>query len=737
MVSRRTRALAAIAAVAAAATAWWWPAAATPEDDLWALAAELSRSDDPFFGGAQVDALVQQRAALRPDERLARIDVDLRLGGHRLRLGDVEGAIAAYQQALADARSEPLLAAGERGGLQEFHLRLGLAYLRQAEKVNCIARHAPACCVWPLQGDGLHRDAAPAERALDAFLEYLRVAPDDQGVRWLANVAAAAARQAERLPPALRWPAIAPATAPQFVDRAPDLGVDAFDLCGGAAVVDVDGDGRLDLVSSAWGQSTPMKLFVRTPDGAFADRAGVSGLARQPGGLNLTVADHDNDGDPDLLVLRGAWLLDRGQIRNSLLENDGAGNFRDVTAAAGLMHPARPTQTGVWADFDGDGDLDLFVGNESRQEIGPHPGGDYPCQLFRNDGGRYVDVAASAGVTNDRYCKGACVGDYDDDGDLDLYVSNIGANRLYRNDGGLHFTDVAAQLGVTEPSGRSFACWFFDYDHDGRLDLFVAGFQATLREVASDLLRQAGEHAPAGGTQPRLYRNLGGRFADVTAAAGLARVTLPMGANFCDFDGDGWLDIYLATGEPGYEVLVPNVMLRNAAAPGGGRTYVDATTATGLGHLQKGHGVAFADIDQDGDQDLWHQLGGFYPDDAYYNALFENRGGGRLLSIELVGTRSNRDATGARLRVDLAAPSGARSLHRAVGCVSSFGGSSARQELGLGDATAVTKVVVRWPAGGEQQFVDLPLGGHVRLVEGRVDVEVLTRPPLPLVARSR
>jgi hypothetical protein len=177
-------------------------------------------------------------------------------------------------------------------------------------------------------------------------------------------------------------------------------------------------------------------------------------------------------------------------------------------------------------------------------------------------------------------------------------------------------------------------------------------------------------------------------------------------------------------------------MLRND----GGRRFTDVTVATGLGHLQKGHGVAFADIDQDGDQDLWHQLGGFYPDDGYYNALFENRGGGRLLSLELVGTK-NRSAVGARVRVDLEAPGGPRSLHRAVGCVSSFGGSTLRQEIGLGDATAVTRVVVQWPgassAGSEQVFTGLPLGGHVRLVEGRADVEVLVRPAFRFGAGKR
>ncbi len=723
-----------VAAAVVAAAVWSARAARVavddPEADLQRVGDKLRRSDDPFFGHAQLDQLERERAALAASDRLGRIDVALKLYGNRLRLGDVDGAIEAIVQAFADARQEPALA----GRLQEFHVRLGFAWLRKAEKINCIARHNGACCVWPLAGDGLHADAAPARAALAEFLTALQLAPGDPATQWLAHLAATACGKPDLVPAAQRWPTPPVVARPQFVDRAPDLGVDAFDLCGGAAICDVDGDGDLDLVATSWDPAAPMKLFCSNGDGTYANATAAAGLSRQLGGLNLTTADYDGDGDQDLLVLRGAWLMDRGQIRNSLLQNDGHGHFVDVTAAAGLALPARPTQAAVWGDFDGDGDLDLFVGNESRREIGPHPGGEFPSQLFRNNGdGTFADVAAAAGVTNDRYCKGACAGDYDDDGDLDLYVSNCGPNRLYRNDGGMRFTDVAEQLGVTEPSGRSFACWFFDYDNDGRLDLFVAGFQASLADIAADMLRQAGRDVPGAGARPRLYRNDGGTFTDVTAAMGLARVTLPMGANFCDFNGDGWLDIYLATGEPGYELLVPNLMFQNV----GGRSFVDVTAVTGLGHLQKGHGVAFADLDGDGDQDLWHQLGGFYPDDAYYNALFENEGGGRLLVLELEGAGQNRNAIGARVRIDLDTPAGPRSLHRAVGCVSSFGSSTLRQEVGLGDAIAVERVAVRWPDGRKQQFEGLPLGGHVRIVEGRAGVEVLARRPFALGGKAR
>src|SRR6185503_11359624 len=126
--------------------------------------------------------------------------------------------------------------------------------------------------------------------------------------------------------------------------------------------------------------------------------------------------------------------------------------------------------------------------------------------------------------------------------------------------------------------------------------------------------------------------------------------------------------------------------------------------------LQKGHGVAFADFDHDGDQDLYHELGGFVPADRFQNALFENTGhGGHWLSLELAGVHGNRDAVGARIRVVLATPAGPREVHRALGSVSSFGGSPHRQEIGLGDATAITRLEIRWPGAKAQQvYTDVP-----------------------------
>jgi len=291
---------------------------------------------------------------------------------------------------------------------------------------------------------------------------------------------------------------------------------------------------------------------------------------------------------------------------------------------------------------------------------------------------------------------------------------------LLRNDGpvgsgGWRFTEVASLAGVKEPL-LSFGSFFFDYDNDGWPDLFVAGYgawnESMAGSVAADYLG-----LPSRAERGRLYHNRGdGTFEDVTKAAGLYRVVPAMGLNFGDLDNDGWLDIYLGTGNPEFSSLVPNRMFRNAE----GRFFQDVTTAGNFGHLQKGHAVAFGDIDNDGDQDVFELMGGAYLSDKAYSALYENPGNAnRWMSLELEGVRSNRSAIGARIKVALETKNGSRFLYRTVGSGGSFGCSPLRQEIGLGDARRILSVEIFWPTTGLTQKVGgLQLDHRYRIREG-------------------
>ena len=682
------------------------------------LERRIRDSSNPYFGEQQVPEVRDQLAkpGLAPMDQIA---LRVRLGKELMRLGAVGEAIETIEGAFT---------VGKQAGLTlpaELHAWMGLVYFRQAEISNCIQRYNAECCIFPLEGGGVHQVDEPARRAGYHYLMFLDGLPGNLAARWMVNLSAMALGDFPAgVPEALRIPVrAADYDIKRFVNIAPEVGVGTFNLCGGAAAVDFDGDGWIDIMTSTWDPGGPLTFYRNRGDGRFDDVSTASRADDQLGGLNCQAADYDGDGDVDLLVLRGAWLAEDGRMRNSLLRND-AGKFTDVTHEVGLAEPAYPTQAAAWADFDNDGDLDLYVGNESSPEAGMLCKG----QLFLNDDGKFTDVAARAGVANDDakgvglFCKGVAAGDYDNDGDVDLYVSNAGPNRLYRNKGDGTFDEVSRQAGVEGPTGRSFAVWFFDYDNDGWFDLFVAGYQGTLGDVVAGYLGLAHK-----GLAPRLYRNLGnGRFVDMAAEAGIQHPYLTMGASFGDLDNDGWLDVYLTTGDPEFDTLTPNVMLRNDR----GKRFQDVTISGGFGHLQKGHGVAFADFDHDGDQDIYNQLGGFYPSDKFRNGLYLNPGhGNHFLHVKLVGTRSHRSGSGARIEVVVETPSGVVSMHRAAGSVSSFGGSRQRQEIGLGAATRIVRLKVRWPVSKTTQvFRDVPLDAMVRITEG---AETLERLPLP------
>jgi ASPIC and UnbV/FG-GAP-like repeat len=590
-------------------------------------------------------------------------------------------------------------------------MQRGLAYMRLAEEQNCHAANTPDSCLFPIRGQGIHTKREGSTRAIELFGEVLAAEPSNLRARWLLNVAHMTLGS---YPGGVPADALIPPSSfaseyalPEFHNVARSAGVDLYGLAGGAVLEDFDGDGRLDLLISHMGLEDQLRYLRNSGDGTFEDRTAGAGIEGEVGGLNMVQADYDNDGHVDVLVLRGGWMGSEGKLPMSLLRNKGDGTFEDVTRAAGLLHLA-PTQTATWLDYDGDGWLDLFVGNETSP--GARATDVHPCELFHNNkNGTFTNMAHEAGVDVAAFVKAVVSGDYDNDGRPDLYLSIAGGrNRLFRNEGptggrGWRFADVTERAGVAEPES-SFGVLFFDYDNDGFLDLFVAGYGSFFGytmtgRVAADYLG-----LPNDGERGRLYHNKGdGTFEDVTRATGLYRVVPAMGLNFGDLDNDGWLDLYLGTGAPDFASLFPNRMFRNSEGHG----FQDVTTAGNFGHIQKGHAICFGDVDNDGDQDIFEEMGGAYTDDKAFSALYENPGNSNhWITLSLEGVRSNRSAIGARVKVEVEGVNGVRRIYRTVGSGGSFGASPLRQEIGLGDARRIDSVEVRWPATGRTQKLE-------------------------------
>ena len=541
-------------------------------------------------------------------------------------------------------------------------------------------------------------------------------------------------------------PASTPGQMPlgfSFKNTAHDAGLTAITIYGGTetnkyllettgcgvAVLDFDGDGWLDvfvvngsvLGGFPRGEAPTAHLYRNRRDGTFEDVTAAAGLTQSGWGQAACAADYDNDGHDDLFVTY--W----GQ--NRLFRNRGDGKFDDVTAKAGLKTAKARWGSGcAFLDYDRDGRLDLFAANYIDFDLDAAPlpasglcrykGLPVACgppglrggknALYRNAGdGTFQDVSDRSGITraSGTYGLGVSTLDFNDDGWVDVYVANdSNPSAMYVNNADGTFTDVAVLAGCAysqdgkPQAGMGVAVG--DYDRNGTVDLFKTNF--------------------AGDTST-LYANDGkGGCEDRTFAAGFGINTrwLGWGVGFLDLDNDGWLDLFLVNGhvypeveqlksEAGYKQT--KIVYRNL---GNGR-FEDLTARLGppVTTPAAGRGAAFADLDNDGDVDVVVNNVHAPPD------LFrlDSPGGAHWITLKLAGTRSNRSAIGARVRLFA---QGRAQVQEVRGGGSYYSQNDLRVHFGLGRSAAVERVEVRWPNGLEEQWTSLEPDRIISLTEG-------------------
>jgi enediyne biosynthesis protein E4 len=499
-------------------------------------------------------------------------------------------------------------------------------------------------------------------------------------------------------------------------------------------------------------------------------------------GPGVCVSDYDKDGWQDIYFVNGRDRYNRGiNVKNALYRNNGNGTFTDVTDAAGV--PGSSYGLGcVWGDYNNDGFPDLFV-----MQFGANI-------LYRNNGnGTFTDVTKKAGVAgleSGKFHAGAVFFDYDRDGKLDLYVGSYVAlgpnfrryceiadnvksscapaaypgslNALYHNNGDGTFTNVTAASKVAQPDGKNLAVGAYDWNNSGWPDLFVANdgqptylysnlhngkFQETAEtagmaynshgQTMASMCISLGDFDNDGWldlyisdfqkNSDHVWHNSGkGYFDEVSDEAGVTQPTrevLSFGGGFFDYDNDGWLDIFIGNGHvyPEIEQISTALYKQHNTLFHNDRQgkFSEASAQGGLSALPRraARGVAFADFDNDGYVDVVVANNGDPPTLLHNNALHQNH----FVNFKLVGTKSNRDALGARIKITAGTVNQIREI---VSGASYLSQSDLRANFGVGDSTVISSVDVTWPSGAHQTFTDLAADHFYQIEEGRNQISM-------------
>jgi hypothetical protein len=544
---------------------------------------------------------------------------------------------------------------------------LALSYFKLGERLNCIINYASESCIIPLEGRGLYRIKDPSRKAIRLYLELLEKDSTDEESLWLMNIVyMSLGLYPDSIPSKYKInfdPYGKPFPDMKFKNIAPQLGLDDKGLSGSVIMDDFDNDNDLDIFCVHLGFNEQCRYFLNEGNGSFTDKTEAAGFLGEVSGRTCIQADYNNDGFLDIFIVRGAWERQENNFPpSSLMKNNGDGTFTDVTISSGLLG-FNPSYNACWIDYNNDGWIDLFISNE-----GPDPQFPHTPQLFKNLGdGSFIDVAKESGLITTGWTKGVVSFDYNNDRWPDIYLcKGNGDNYLFKNggkgsDGRFLFSDVAENVGVKGPQ-VSFYTLPIDYNNDGWMDLFVANSFFDFKATVIDYKTKSSPE----NLQPKFYENKNGRNKD-------------------------------------------------------GKFFEDVSADTKTGNLKHGHGVSFGDIDNDGDQDIYEVTGDGHSGDIDHSLLFMNPGNkNHWINIKLEGVASNRAAIGAKIRVNIQTTEGNRDIYTTVTSGGSFGASCLRREIGLADAKKINYIEVYWPSTDKKQvFKNVNPDAFYKIIEGK------------------
>jgi len=609
-----------------------------------------------------------------------------------------------YQAIVKMKRSSLLY---KKSGNQKMYLstlaKLGMLQLRLAEVRNCVTNHNQDSCHFPLSENAIHKDKEGSLAAIQTFLTFLETEPKNKHIRWLLNIAhMTLGTHPTGVPSQYLIDSHlfqSKMKFKKFTDIAGALGLQTvYQQSGGAVFDDFDNDGDLDIILTSRGYCDSAVYFQNNGKEGFTNKSVESGLASEFSAGHLIQADYDNDGDLDLYLTRGAWdyLIYHQDIlkKSQVYSSLLENNGKGVfTNVTKKSGLMSSGPNTVVAAHWSDFNNDGHLDLFVCNELRE------PDLYINNGKKKFINKIKSSGIKNmPNRCKGIAVGDINSDGYPDIYISNyLGENKLYLNQKDLTFIDTASTTIKKYPF-RSFPAFMFDFNNDGNLDIYSSVFSHRIDHYVKQLLGGRSRNAET----PKLFLGNGkGKFQDITKKANHSFTNMSMGINFGDLNNDGFDEIFIGSGHTSFGDITPNHMFYNNQ----GKELVDITTAGNFGNLQKGHGISFADFDRDGDQDILVQMGGNNDGDRFYPLLYQNPGfNNNWINIKFEGITVNKSAIGTKVKVSFRENGVLRHVYKWVNSGSSFGTNSLEVEVGIGKTKLIHSIEVWW-SGQSKSFI--------------------------------